>query len=215
LTGVAEGKDIPSYILQIKNLVKANAEDALKEVRNEEGWSKQSNNSKGKLRLYTKDYGDLLGVKAVCLMHADRDVIVETLNTQKLSKQSSKPKILEKITDDLQVYWMGLKVPIIKDRDFLLAQWECAQPNGAHLNTFVSVDHPLDPKSSKYVRGRIHMGAWHLDPRPAGGTIVTWVSIVDAAGNIPSGIKKMGAPAGAEAVLKLKELSEAATAQTS
>jgi len=212
------GREAPPYMYEIKSTVKANAEEALKECKNTEGWKQMTHYHKGKvspLTLSTKDFGDLLGVKAVCTIGASRELIVHTLQNEKLSKQSSKPKVLEQVTDDLSVYWMGVKAPIVKDRDFLLAEWNCQQPNGAHLNTFVSVKHPLDPKNSKkYVRGFIKMGAWHISPQ--GGVTsnetcnVTWVSVVDASGSIPSAIKKMGAPAGAEAVLRLKELAEKA-----
>merc|ERR1712159_77435 len=156
----------PPYMYEVKSAVKANAVEALKECKNTEGWKQMTHYNKGKvspLTLLTKDFGDLMGVKAVCVINASMELIVHTLATEKLSKQSSKRKVLEQVTEDLSVYWMGVKAPIVKDRDFVIAEWDCQQPNGAHLNTFVSVKHPLDPRNAKkYVRGFIKLGAWYI-----------------------------------------------------
>lgn len=202
--------DPAPHVLQIKKMVKINAEDSLREVHKLEGW-KLLDKRDARMQLYTKDYGDLIGVKAICQVDASCAAIVDCIMTEKLSKQSSKPRLIEQVTDDLSVYWMGVKAPIVKDRDFVIAEWNCRQPNDVKfMQTFCSVEHPLGPihPKKKYVRGKILMGAWHVDPSAPHVCMVTWVSVVDPAGTLPSAIKKMGAPTGADAVLRLKELAE-------
>jgi len=189
--------------------VKKNAEASLRELFSGKGWEAKDNNN---VSLFTKNYGDLLGVKAMCEVVASREDIVTCLHSERLSKQSSKPRLVQQVTNDLAVYWFGVKAPIVKDRDFVVAQWDCQQPNGAHLHAFVSVDHPQFPPhpKKKYVRGKIILGAWHIAPvESPRGCKVTWVNLVDPSGTIPSTLKKMGAPLGAESVKRLKDLSEA------
>eukprot|EP00658_Telonema_sp_P-2_P008635 TRINITY_DN13266_c0_g1_i2.p1 TRINITY_DN13266_c0_g1~~TRINITY_DN13266_c0_g1_i2.p1 ORF type:complete len:165 (+),score=38.61 TRINITY_DN13266_c0_g1_i2:902-1396(+) len=154
----------------------------------------------------------MIHIKSVCQIKADCDLIVTTLNTAKLSKQSSEPVILDKLSADMHVYWIGVKVPIIKDRDFVIAEWNHPQRDGNHLNAFVSVRHPQCGVQKKYERAQILMGAWQIERSKKSANLcrVTHVTGVDPAGDIPSFLKKSGATASADAVIMLKKLSEAA-----
>ena len=108
-------------------------------------------------KIYARELDGTTHTKTICQVAASCDRIVEIIRTAKLSKQSSDHKVLERLSKDLHVYWypnkprrpssvrvrMGVKVPIIKDRDFVIAEWNHRQANGKHLTAFVSVCHPL------------------------------------------------------------------------
>ena len=137
------------------------------------------------------------------------DKIVDVLTNAKLTKQSSEPMVLEMLSKELRVYWMGVKVPILKDRDFVIAEWNHRQQDGKHLNAFVSVEHPQCAVQKKYVRADILMGGWLIDPAGDNSCDITHITGVDPNGQIPSFLKTATAAASADAVIALKKLAEA------
>lgn len=123
--------------------------------------------------------------------------------------------MLDRLSSDLFVYWLGVKCPIIKDRDFVIAEWNFKKSDGNHVMSFVSVKHPQCGEQKKYVRAEILMGAWLIERSPKHANVcrVTHVTGVDPMGELPSIVKKSGATASADAVITLKRLAEDAAKQ--
>lgn len=204
-----EGGSVPPYKYDIKEAMRRNVRAATEQLESGDGWKKDS--QKHGAQIFVKEIAGMTHIKTVCQIKAQRELIVHVLNTQKLSKQSSEPTVIEHLSTDMFVYWIGVKVPIIKDRDFVICEWNHAQST-KHINAFVSVDHPQCRAQKKYERAQILMGMWLIESAPHKPNLcrVTHVTGVDPMGELPGFLKKSGATASADAVIMLKKLSETA-----
>lgn len=141
-----------------------------------------------------------------CKIDASADDVLETIRAGEQSPEGTSQQVVQQITDELSVIWIELKLPIIKDRDFVICQLIKKCPECFQV-VCVSVPPPTDcdyrPESKKYVRGAIIMQTTQITPIDTCTCQIKWLSCIDMGVWIPS-VAKITARKGAEALVSLK-----------
>eukprot|EP00658_Telonema_sp_P-2_P016852 TRINITY_DN16521_c0_g1_i2.p1 TRINITY_DN16521_c0_g1~~TRINITY_DN16521_c0_g1_i2.p1 ORF type:complete len:141 (-),score=30.52 TRINITY_DN16521_c0_g1_i2:71-493(-) len=115
------------------------------------------------------------------------------------------------ISSELAVMVVEVKLPIVKDRDFVAVRWISTNPDGSAQVTTTSLQPELADshlgKRKGFCRGRIQMQCLFIAPLASNNgpsCRVRWLSAVDPGGNIPSA-KKMTGTKNAETILALQK----------
>eukprot|EP00658_Telonema_sp_P-2_P049864 TRINITY_DN37954_c0_g1_i1.p1 TRINITY_DN37954_c0_g1~~TRINITY_DN37954_c0_g1_i1.p1 ORF type:complete len:236 (+),score=35.96 TRINITY_DN37954_c0_g1_i1:223-930(+) len=94
----------------------------------------------------------------------------------------------------IAIQWVAMKVPMIDDRDFCLAQQRVDLHDGSIILSCVSVEHPLTPQAaSGHVRAKLLVGGWHIKPISDTECGISWVSVCDLCLNVPHMFLSLGA----------------------
>lgn len=102
-----------------------------------------------------------------------------------------------KAAADEWVLYEQVKIPVAKDRDYVL-RLTATQPGDGGVYSIKAVppkdlSQPLDPG---HIRMTDLWSQWTFAPRPAGGTALTYESYGDPAGDLPTWLKKSAAVRG-------------------
>lgn len=153
-------------------------------------------------------------VRVQCTMNASREDIVAVLDSDQGggAPKGTKTELLERPHPRACLIWIAVKLPIVKDRDFVCCQWIPQSESEESTATVVRVSVPTDvaselrPEIRKYVRGTIVMQCTFITPHPEilGKSTVKWLSCVDPGGSLPN-VKGMTGTKGGEAVLALQK----------
>jgi len=164
------------------------------------------------VQVYTKFYGEVLGALATCFIAADPDEVYWLATSHEAPRltQRCASQVVAQVEEGLRVTHITYAIPMIADREFIVAECASEGDDGAYLMSFVSVSHPKVPVDEKLVRGDIMLGGWHILPQ-AGGCKVIWMSVIDPQARLPSMVQKMTATAGAGTLQHVKETLEAST----
>jgi len=96
--------------------------------------------------------------------------------------------VLKETEDEVLVYDQ-VKVPLVTDRDYVVwVKREIDQQSKVHKIMFRSADPEGPPQAKGHVRARNIRGSWLLEPRPAGGTAITYTLYSEPGGWIPNWI---------------------------
>jgi len=153
-------------------------------------------------------------VRVQCVLDAPLDEVLKVLERGEGGPKNSNVELLEHPADNVVLMWIEVKVPIVKDREFICAQWIPPPDDTSAKVVRVSLPHEMAehvrPESKKHVRGRIDLQCTFLSPSPGNPNqcICKWISGVDPGGSLPN-VKKMTGTKGAEAILALQKATQA------
>jgi len=114
------------------------------------------------------------------------------------------------LPDMMDVWKFDLKIPIVKDRDFVICSSVVHEPVHAIVATSVPEElaTELSPPTKKYKRGKVLLQITIVEPTDVPGeTVVKSVACVDPGGSLPN-VKKMLAKAAASSLIKLQSTVE-------
>lgn len=114
------------------------------------------------------------------------------------------------LPDMMDLWKFDLKIPIVKDRDFVICSSVVHEPVHAIVATSVPEElaTELSPPTKKYKRGKVLLQITIVEPTDVPGeTVVKSVACVDPGGSLPN-VKKMLAKAAASSLIKLQTTVE-------
>lgn len=162
------------------------------------------------------EYNRNVLVRVQCTMSASREDIVAVLAQGDGAPKGTQTEVLERPHPQVCLMWIAVKLPIVKDRDFVCCQWipqlDDSTAKVVRVSVPSEVANEFRPQTRKYVRGNIDMQCTFITPHPEmpGKCIVKWLSCVDPGGSLPN-VKGMTGTKGGEAVLALQKAVHLAT----
>ena len=164
------------------------------------------------------EIGKLVMVRVQCTLNASKQEVLAVLEQGRGAPKGTTTELLQQPTEsEAQLMWIEVKLPFIKDREFMVCQW--VFPESAATSTVVRASLPgalaseLRPETRKRLRGRIETQVTFVTEVPGNPAQCTlkWMSCVDPGGSLPN-LKKMVAKSGANAVAALHKAICAASA---
>lgn len=127
-------------------------------------------------------------VRVECIMTASQQQVVGVLRKGEGAPKSTTVKLLEEVNDAMCIQRVMVKVPLIKDRDFVACQWidEADPTTTVVVKAAVPPSHAVAycPESKKHVRGTIVLQCAYVTALGESQCAVKWISCVDAAGAV-------------------------------
>jgi hypothetical protein len=96
--------------------------------------------------------------------------------------------VLKETENEVLVYDQ-VKVPLVSDRDYVVwVRRQIDTQSQVHKISFHSADPEGPPQAKGHVRARNIRGSWLLEPKPTGGTAITYTLYSEPGGWIPNWI---------------------------
>jgi len=166
------------------------------------------------------ELGKLVMVRVQCTLNASKKEVLAVLEQGRGAPKGTTTELLQQPSDsEAKLMWIEVKLPFIKDREFMVCQWVPPESAAAATSTVVRASLPgavasqLRPETRKRLRGRIETQVTFVTEVPGNPAQCTlkWMSCVDPGGSLPN-LKKMVAKSGASAVAALHKAICAASA---
>jgi len=160
------------------------------------------------------EQGDLVVVRLSCTLDVPLDEVVAVLRRGEGGPKESATELLDTPSETITLMWVEVRLPIVKNREFVCAQWIPESDDTSEMIIRCSLPEEqgqeLRPETKKHVRGTIDTQCYFLSPNPANPNqcICKWISGVDPGGSLPN-VKKMTGTKGGETIAALQKFVQA------
>jgi len=154
----------------------------------------------------------IVHTRVVCTFDATLEEIRNVIVVGDGGPKGSKTIIFQHPSAPIKLMWIGIKVPIVTDREFVCCQWSPELSSTGATAKVIRVSLPEDitytlrEESKKHVRGFIHTQTTWLtrDPAQLNRTVFKQITACEPGGFVPT-VKRITGNKAAEAVLALQK----------
>lgn len=167
--------------------------------------------TQNQIEMFTRDNGkdgqSVLGVGTIPFSIDDvANVLLDDSQRKEFDEMLDQGTILNQYDPMTFVIYITFKrVLILSPRDFLLCGAFVKFKDGTYIFPTISIDRDDRPETKEFIRAKLHIGGWVLQPMGPDKTIAYYYNRADMKGSIPAFIMKQGASMQAQMVAKLRD----------